>query len=472
MAGDANECWSKSLGSSLLRRRSGNAAPAEFSARIDPGAVGRYRLAVDKKFSKTSHSRFKPSKHQEFPASNRGEYEAYCPHFPNCVGCPFIKVPYPEQLLRKRAIVGRALAQHAALAGVEVAPVVPSPQRLGYRARVKLVVRKNRDNVAMGLYVPQTHRVIDISSCPVHPRQVNQVIFYLKKKVLELRIAPYDERDDSGDLRYLDFRFSFARHELSVTLVTRHASFPQGASLAKALQQRFPFITGVVQNVNEQRGNLIWGEAFRTLGGRDTIMERVGDLKLVSPAGAFSQANPFTARRLYERIYELAALKGDETVLDLYCGVGPISLYLAVAARQVWAVDDSELSIATAKQNARRNGCGNCRFIAGDVAATLGQLTKDLPRIDLMVVNPPRKGIKTAALEAVLGAGAPRIIYVSCEPRSLARDLAKLVAANYQIAGIQPFDMFPQTDEVETVVSLVRNDAPPHRDAMAHEVRR
>ena len=424
---------------------------------------------MEKKFSKTSHSRSKPVERQGFSSTERAEYEAYCPHFPSCVGCPFIKVPYPEQLLKKRAIVGRALAKYSSLASADVSPVVPSPQRLGYRARVKLVVRKNRDQVAMGLYVPQTHRVIDISSCPVHPRQVNQVVFYLKKKVLELGIAPYDERDDSGDLRYVDFRFSVARHELSLTLVTRHASFPQGAPLAKALQQRFPFITGVIQNVNENRGNVIWGKSFRTLGGRDTIMERVGDLKLVFPAGVFSQANPFTARKLYDRVYELAALKGGETVLDLYCGVGPISLYLAVAARQVWAVDDSELSITTAKQNARRNGRGNCRFIAGDVATTLTQLTKDLPRIDLMVLNPPRKGIKAAALEAVLAAGAPRIIYVSCEPRSLARDLDRLVAANYRVEQIQPFDMFPQTEEVETLVLLRKNDATANQSLHGYE---
>lgn len=424
---------------------------------------------MEKKFSKTSHSRSKPVERQGFSSTERAEYEAYCPHFPSCVGCPFIKVPYPEQLLKKRAIVGRALAEYSSLASADVSPVVPSPQRLGYRARVKLVVRKNRDQVAMGLYVPQTHRVIDISSCPVHPRQVNQVVFYLKKKVLELGIAPYDERDDSGDLRYVDFRFSVARHELSLTLVTRHASFPQGAPLAKALQQRFPFITGVIQNVNENRGNVIWGNSFRTLGGRDTIMERVGDLKLVFPAGVFSQANPFTARKLYDRVYELAALKGGETVLDLYCGVGPISLYLAVAARQVWAVDDSELSITTAKQNARRNGRGNCRFIAGDVATTLTQLTKDLPRIDLMVLNPPRKGIKAAALESVLAAGAPRIIYVSCEPRSLARDLDRLVAANYRVEQIQPFDMFPQTEEVETLVLLRKNDATANQSLHGYE---
>jgi 23S rRNA (uracil1939-C5)-methyltransferase len=370
------------------------------------------------------------------------------------VGCPFIKVPYPEQLLRKRAIVASALAEYPSLAGAEVSAVVASPQRLGYRARVKLVVRRNRDHVAMGLYAPHTHRVVDISSCPVHPRQVNQVVFYLKKKVQELGIAPYDERDDSGDLRYLDFRFSVARQELSVTLVTRHASFPQGALLARALTQRFPFITGVIQNINEDRGNVIWGANFRILSGRDTLMERVGDLKLVFPPGVFSQANPFTARKLCEHVRQLADLRGGETVLDLYCGVGPISLYLAPGGRQMWAVDDSELAIATAKQNGRRNGRGNCRFIAGDVAATATQLKQTLAHLDLVVLNPPRKGVQPAAMAAVMDLSAPKLIYISCEPRTLARDLDRLAAANYRVGRVQPFDMFPQTEEVETVVLL------------------
>ena len=140
--------------------------------------------------------------------------------------------------------------------------------------------------------------------------------------------------------------------------------------------------------------------------------------------------------------------------MDLYCGVGPISLYLAAAARQVWAIDDSTLSITTAKQNARRNGRGNCRFIAGDVSETVAQIRQNLPRLDLMVVNPPRKGIQPAAMEAVLAAGAPKIVYVSCEPKSLARDLERMTNAGYYLRQIQPFDMFPQTDQVEVVALL------------------
>lgn len=390
------------------------------------------------------------------PASSTDEYRPFCPHYPHCIGCPFINVPYPAQLTKKREIVAQALTAFPALGGIEIPPVVPSPHRLGYRARVKLVVRRTKGEVATGLYVPGSHRVIDISSCPVHPRPVNQVVHYLKNKLLELGIAPYDERDDSGDLRYLDFRYSFARRELSVTLVSRHQILPEAGRLARSLQRRFRFVAGVIQNVNEQRGNVIWGKSSRSLAGNETILEQVGNLKLVFPAGVFSQANPFTARKLYDFVYETAGLKGRETVLDLYCGVGPIALYLADAARQIWAVDDSEVAINTAKQNARRNGISNCRFAVGDVADKAAEAGKMLGRIDLVVVNPPRKGIGAAAMEALLNLHADRIIYVSCEPHSLARDLDRLVAAGYDIRRLQPFDMFPQTAEVETVVLAQR----------------
>ena len=349
------------------------------------------------------------------------------------------------------------MAEYPLLAEVQVLPVIASPRRIGYRARVKLVVRKNRGQVAVGLYAPHSHRVIDISACPVHPQPVNQVVFYLKKKILELGIVPYDERDDSGDLRYLDFRYSVSRRELSVTLVTRHNSFPQGQLIARALLDRFRFITGVIQNTNEERGNVIWGKNFRTLGGRDTIMERVGDLKLVFPPAVFSQANPYTARKVYEHVSALAGLQGSETVLDLYCGVGPMALLLAEQARQVWAIDGSEPAITAAKQNARRNGRGNCRFIAGEVGAQASQLQQSLSNVDLAVLNPPRKGIQPAALAALLKFNASKLIYVSCEPRSLARDFDALITAGYRVARIQPFDMFPQTEEVESVALLTKS---------------
>ena len=389
-------------------------------------------------------------------AANRGPYQAPCQHYPHCIGCPLIDLPYPEQLVRKRALVRTAFAKFPALKDVVIPEVVPSPRRLGYRARVKLVVRKNSGAIATGLYVPQSHRVMDISSCPVHPRRVNQVLEYLKFRAQELGIVPYDERDDSGDLRYVDFRYSFARQEVSVTLVSRHPVLPEGEKLARALQRKFSFVTGVILNINENRGNVIWGAVNRMLSGRETLLEQIGGLKLVYPAGVFSQSNPHTAQKLYDHVVELSRLTGDENVLDLYCGVGPISLNLARGARQVWGIDDNEAGIVTAKQNARRNGVGNCRFFAGDAAAKIGELRGQLTALDLIVVNPPRKGLQAAALTAVLDLSAAKLIYVSCEPASLARDLEKFVGAGYGIKTVQPFDMFPQTAEVENVVLLQR----------------
>ncbi|MGH7824838.1 MAG: 23S rRNA (uracil(1939)-C(5))-methyltransferase RlmD [Candidatus Binatia bacterium] len=403
-----------------------------------------------------SYPRFQPAKRGAYSLHKRGSYEPPCPHYPHCIGCPLINVPYPEQLQKKREIVARALAAYPSLAHVEAPSVIASPHRLGYRTRVKLVVRSTRGEVATGLYVPGTHRVIDISSCPVHPRPVNQVTRYLKGKLVELRIAPYDERNDSGQLRYLDFRYGFARRELSVTLVTRHREFPQGIALARSLSRKFPFITGVIQNINEQRGNVIWGDRYQLLSGRDSLLEQVGSLKFGFPAGVFSQANPSTAKKLYDMVAEMAALGGRENVVDLYCGVGSISASLAKAAHLVWGIDESSLSIDTAKQNARRNGISNCRFCEGDVGEKIAEAQKTLAKIDRVVLNPPRKGVQPAAMEAILAVKAPKIIYVSCEPKSLARDLDRLVTQGYRIVRLQPLDMFPQTEQVENVVLLER----------------
>jgi 23S rRNA (uracil1939-C5)-methyltransferase len=437
--------------------------------------TGRYRLSVKNKFRlsaslkdrprsgsgpgsfKTQRStRLKPAQQRHVPTLLQGPHESACPHYPYCIGCPLSNVPYPAQLLKKRQIVVDALATYPSLAQIGVPAVIAAPHRLGYRARVKLVVRSTRGEIATGLYVPGTHRVIDISSCPVHPRPVNQVLGYLKKKILELGIEPYDERDDSGQLRYLDFRYSFARRELTVTLVTRQRDFPQGGALARSLSRKFSFISGVIQNVNEQRGNVIWGDRYRMITGRDTLLETLGSLTLGFSVGVFSQANPSSAKILYDKVAEMADLSSVQTVLDLYCGVGPISLYLAGSARLVCGIDDSAVSIDTAKQNARRNGVSNCRFLQGDVAAKLAETKKMLGEIDVVVLNPPRSGVQPAAMDATLALNVPKLIYVSCNPHSLARDLAKLADQHYRVGRLQPLDMFPQTEQVETVVLLER----------------
>ena len=403
-----------------------------------------------------------------YPRANRLSNRApklsiSCSHYPNCYGCPFIDLPYSDQLVRKRQTVLDAFGRYPMLADAEILPVVPSPKTLGYRARVKLVVRKTRDQVMTGLYVPGSHRVSDISSCSVHPKPVNAVVRYLKRKILELGIAPYDERNDSGDLRYLDFRYGFASQTLVVMLVTRHRRFPQGKSLAHGLKRQFPFITGVIQNINEEHGNVIWGKQSQVLLGSDLLVEKFDHLQLGFPADVFSQANPLTAAKIYEHVLVLARLTGRERILDLYCGAGPISLSLANGAQLVWGIDDHPASIAAAQGNARRNDVVNCRFMASDVGQGITAAMRNLREVSLIVMNPPRKGVQPGALDAIIAANAPRVIYVSCDPATLARDLGRLISDGYSLSRVQPFDMFPQTEEVETVMLLTKNQRNSHR---------
>ena len=386
----------------------------------------------------------------------REEYQARCPHYPACHGCPFIKFPYRQQLEKKREIVVSALAAYPTLSPLPVPLPVPSPSQFGYRTRVKLVVRRVEGQVRIGLYVPDTHQVVDISACPVHPEPVNRIVQFLKQAIERFDIIPYDEEHDTGQLRYIDIRYSSWQHQAMLTLVTRHMHFPQVRDLTRELERRFPFLSGIVQNIHDKPGNVIWGERFYPLRGRDTLLERVGPFRICIPVNAFSQSNPPVARKLYETALGWAGLDGEEIAVDLYCGIGPISLYLASRAKLVIGIDDNVGAINVAKENARRNGYHNCRFFAGDAAEKLRETATNLARIDIVVANPPRKGLSPETFAALVAATVPRIVYVSCDPITLARDLDRLTQAGYTALRVQPFDMFPQTDQVETVALLER----------------
>lgn len=383
-----------------------------------------------------------------------------CPHYPACFSCPFIQFPYLQQLEKKHEIISKAIKTYPSLASLLVPSLVPSPHQFGYRTRAKLAVRRVNGKVVIGLYRPETHDVADTSACPAHPEPVNEVIQFLRQAIERLEIVPYDEVQDTGQLRYIDIRYSLWQKQMVITLVTRHMHFPQARDLVFHLERKFPFISGIVQNIHDKPGNVIWGDRFHPLRGRDTLLERIGPFRLIVPVYAFSQVNPPVARRIYETALEWANVASKDIVLDLYCGIGPISLYLASKAQLVIGIDDNEGAVNTAKQNARRNGYHNCRFFAGDAAEKLRETTSALPQIAVAVVNPPRKGLSTEAFDALIGTGAERIVYISCEPTTLARDLDHFTREGYEVKKVQPFDMFPQTEQVETVALLERKEHP------------
>jgi 23S rRNA (uracil1939-C5)-methyltransferase len=387
-----------------------------------------------------------------------GEKRPPCPHYPACYGCPFIHLPYPQQLAKKRDRVAQAFAAYPTLEGVEVPLTLASPRRFGYRTRVKLTVRRVEGKVLIGLYRPESHQVADISDCPVHPRQVNEVVQFLKLAIERLGIIPYDEARDTGQLRYLDLRYSFWQRKVLLTLVTRHMDFPQLRDLVRQLERRFPFLGGVVQNINDKPGNVIWGERFHPLRGRDSLIERIGHLHLASPVDTFTQVNPPVARKLYDTVLQWAELTGEEIAVDLYCGIGPIALYLASRAKLVVGIDENVRAVNTAKENARRNGYHNCRFFAGDAAEKVKEVVTTLSRLDLCVVNPPRKGLSPEAFSTINAIKWPKLVYVSCDPVTLARDLDRFCQAGYTLRRVQPLDMFPQTEQVETIALLTAGE--------------
>jgi len=395
----------------------------------------------------------------------RAARPAPCPHFPNCVGCPLIGHPYGEQLRRKHERVLEAFHPYSRLAGVPVAGVIGSPRAFGYRNQAKLVARHDRHELRLGIYRPGSHRVVDIRRCPVHHPLIAQSLEAVVAAVERLAISTYDERTHSGTLRYVIVRVSNWTKSAQIILVTRDRALPRARELVRALQ-RTRGVVSVVQNVNADPGNVIMGREFRPLTRETALIERVGFLKLKTHAGAFLQANVAVAGKLYRQALQWAAPTADDVCVDVYCGVGALTFHLATVARHVAGIEESPIAVSDAKENIRLNGFHNVRFYAGDAATTLPDVAARLGRVDVVTVNPPRQGVDEATRAAIVACAPKRIVYVSCNPATLGRDLDWFAAHGYPTQGVQPFDLLPQTDHVECVAALAGSP----RDAPAEPV--
>lgn len=378
-----------------------------------------------------------------------------CPHHPDCAGCALIGRPYGEQLRCKQDALAATLAG-AGLDGAEFLPIVGSPRVFGYRTQCKLVVRRAGRGVLMGVYRPGTHQVVDISACVVHHPLIAHVVEAVRAEIVARDLSVYDERTGRGLVRYLCVRVSTWQKRAQLILVTAARAVPDARGLVRALQRRVRGLASVVQNVNADPGNVILGPLFVPWTKETSLTERVGPLRLHSRAGSFLQANVQIARRLYEVAAAWAAPEPDDVAADLYCGVGALALHLAATARHVVGIESSPTAVLDGQVNIRLNGVHNVRFRRGAVADELPRVREQLRRIDVIAVNPPRKGLDAEARAAVAACAPRRIVYVSCEPATLARDLAWFCASDYRLRRVQALDMFPQTDHVETVALLER----------------
>ena len=379
-----------------------------------------------------------------------------CHRPPQCDGCPLIALQYPAQLAWKRSRVVDALARYHSLAGVECAEVIASPQRLGYRNSVKLVVSGKFPAPVIGIYRRNSHDVIDISDCPLHHPLINRVIAAAKEGIRKGKVPVYSPRSGNGLLRYLVVRVVPQENRVMVVFVTTERAYNAIHHLVKTVRTAVPEVTVVVENINTTTGNAILGPRDNFLTTEHALTAAIGPVRFTLSPRSFFQVNSGAAGIIYETVWQWAGLTGQERVVDLYCGVGGLALFLADKAREVIGIETVDSAVRDAEENARLNGRENCRFIAGDVAEHLDSLRKNRLKVDIITLNPPRKGCDEGVLKDAAALVPSRMIYVSCSPETLARDLDILSGQGYRTVRVQPVDMFPQTTHVESVALLER----------------
>ena len=373
-----------------------------------------------------------------------------------CDGCPLIAMKYSAQLAWKQSLVKGEVERYRALAATQVHEIIPSPKQLNYRNSAKLVVTGKFSAPIIGIYRRNSHDVTDIGDCSLHHPLINKVVQAAREGITRGKVPIYSPRSGTGFLRYLVVRVSEADNRVMVIFVTAQRSFNEIHHLAKHVRAAVPEVAVAVQNVNTSTGNAIFGEHEYFITPRKELSDSIGEIRFAISPRSFFQVNSGGARIIYEKVREWARLTGRETVIDLYSGVGGISLFLAKGAREVLGIESIEPAVADAGKNARLNGISNCAFSAGDAAELLEEIRTEEREVDVIVLNPPRKGCDEQVLKDAALLAPERIIYVSCSPRTLARDLDQLSRLGYQTTEVQPVDMFPQTPHVENVALLER----------------
>ena len=375
-----------------------------------------------------------------------------CPHSGPCGGCQFRHMSYEEELRAKRQRVEDALRR---VGGVDVTvdTIHGAEDTHRYRNKVQFPVANGKHGVCVGLFRARSHDVIDVEDCLLQHKRVNELGRVLKYWMERGHIPAYDENTGKGLVRHLYVRTNRAGESL-VCVVVNGKKLPDEMGLVQAMRDHEPGLVGVVLNVNQKDTNVILGDRYRTLWGRDRLEEELCGLTFRLSVPSFFQINRDQTEVLYGRAVEFAALTGEETVLDLYCGIGTISLTMAKKAGKVIGAEIVPEAIEDAKENAVRNGVTNAEFFCGDAGEVAFKLASEGVRPDVICVDPPRKGLAADVPDILADMAPKRIVYVSCDPATLARDVKRLGERGYRAVKAEAVDLFPRTQHVETIVLL------------------
>ncbi|QIZ06823.1 23S rRNA (uracil(1939)-C(5))-methyltransferase RlmD [Priestia megaterium] len=378
-----------------------------------------------------------------------------CPVYDQCGGCQLQHLKYDQQLKEKRDIIIQSLERHTKvdINKLEIRETIGMEDPWGYRNKSSFQVKAIDGKVLAGLYGLNSHQLINIDECAVQHAQTNEATSEVKRILEELKIPIYNEKSRKGIIRTIVTRVGIQTGELQIVLITTQKELPKVDVIIQEIQKRLPNVKSIVQNINGQKTSLIFGEETLPLAGEDFIQETLGDLQFELSARTFFQLNPVQTVKLYNEVKKAAALTGQEKVVDAYCGVGTIGLWLADQAAEVRGMDVITESIEDAKKNAKRHGFTNTKYVPGKAEEVLPKWVKKGWKPDVIVVDPPRTGLEGQLIQTILQAEPKKLIYISCNPSTLAKDIQNL-SAKYEVKYIQPVDMFPHTAHVECCVLL------------------
>jgi 23S rRNA (uracil1939-C5)-methyltransferase len=386
--------------------------------------------------------------------------QAPCPIYQQCGGCQLQHLEYSEQLVQKEKQVRDNLQRIAGLdlQKVKIHPTLGMDNPWRYRNKAQVPIGEEEGGLIGGFFRQGTHDIIDMEECLIQHEQNDQVIQKVKEIANGLEIRAYQEKENQGLLRHVVVKYAFTTNEMMIVLITNGETIPRSDQLISQLTEAFPNLKSVVQNINTKKTNVIFGDKTKLLWGEEYIHDYIGDIRFAISAKSFYQVNPIQTKMLYEKALEYAAITGGETVIDAYCGIGTISLFLAQKAKQVLGVEIVPEAIADAKRNARLNGIENAEFAVGEAEKVIPWWKTQGILADVIVVDPPRKGCEESLLQTIIEMGPKRVVYVSCNPSTLARDIKILEAGGFETLEVQPVDMFPHTSHVECCSLLVRKD--------------
>lgn len=394
----------------------------------------------------------------ELLESSSQRVEPECRHFGVCGGCSWQTLSYDKQLEFKDSQVRDCLAHIGGLSGeFETDPPEGARPLWRYRNKVEFSFAPSRGGgVDLGFHLPgQWRQILDIEDCLLHSELTNRIRNRVREFAGSTGVPVYDQRSGTGFWRHLVLRESAGTGEVMINLVTAPGDFPERERLTSGITEAFPEVASLVWSVNPTAASVAAGFPFEVLGGRDHIVEEICGLKLRVAPSTFLQTNTFMAEVLYRKAIEYATPGTEEYVIDLYCGIGSITLLLAAHCREVLGVEINEESVATARQNARELGAANVRFESGKVRAVLKDL-QGQKTPDLVVLDPPRAGASRKEIQRILDLEARRIVYVSCNASTLAGNAAQLAEGGYRLARLGAVDMFPHTPHVEVVARFER----------------